>query len=196
MRKVTRLLRGMKSRSIQKRYPQYQIGRGTYGDPDIVSLGEGAVLRIGAYCSIAGGVKIFLVGDHRTDWVTTYPFSVFCKSVRSIPGHPRTKGDVIIGNDVWIGTDATILSGVTVGDGAVVGYGSVVTHDVPPYGIVAGNPARMVRKRFNEPTITRLLRIRWWAWDEKKLERFLPLLLSSNIEAFLKAAEAEETSPP
>ena len=84
-----------------------------------------------------------------------------------------------------------ILSGVTIGDGAVVGVRAVVTKDVPAYGIVAGNPARLVRKRFDESTIERLLGIAWWTWDDRKIERFMPLLLNDKIDDFLQAAEAE-----
>ncbi|HEX5127349.1 MAG TPA: CatB-related O-acetyltransferase, partial [Rhodocyclaceae bacterium] len=133
-------------KTLQQRYPQYSIGRGTYGDDLLVrNWNEGTTLRIGNYCSIAAGVKIYLGGEHRTDWVTTYPFSALWPEAAHIEGHPRSKGDVTIGNDVWIGTEAMILSGVTIGDGAVIGARAVVSRDVPPYAIVAGNPASVVR---------------------------------------------------
>jgi len=180
-----------KKKNIQERYPQYEIGRGTYGKPQISSWGEGATLRIGAFCSIASGVNIYLGGEHRIDWVTTYPFSVLWKAAKHIKGHPKTKGDVIIGNDVWIGAGAVILSGVTVGDGAVIGTNAVVTKNVPPYAIVAGNPARIAKKRFDEETIYHLLKIRWWEWGDNRIEKFLPLLLDNNIEKFLRVAEQD-----
>jgi len=180
-----------KKKDIRERYPQYEIGRGTYGRPKISSWGERATFRIGAFCSIAHGVKIYLGGEHRTDWVTTYPFNYLWKSAKHIKGHPKTKGDVIIGNDVWIGAGAVILSGVTVGDGAAIGNNAVVAKDVPPYAIVAGNPASIVRKRFDEETIHHLLKIKWWEWEDNRIEKFLPLLLNSNIEEFLKVVDKD-----
>lgn len=178
-----------KKRSLQDRYPQYRIGKWTYGNPRIRSWGEGATLEIGAFCSIAEGVKIFLGGEHRIEWATTFPFTVLWESARHIKGHPKTKGDVIIGNDVWLGADSVILSGVTIGDGAVVGARSVITNDIPPYAIVAGNPARMVKKRFDDPTIGRLLEVRWWEWEDSRIEEALPLLLNADIRVFLESVE-------
>lgn len=173
--------------------PQYGYarGRGTYGTPRIFHWGEAARLSIGAYCSIAEGVQIFLGGNHRTDWVTTYPFTALWPQAASIPGHPATRGDVVIGNDVWIGNEAVILSGVRIGDGAVIGAAAVVSRDVAPYTIVAGNPARPVRTRFPEATVRRLLALRWWDWDERRIERYLPLMLCERVEEFLDRAEAE-----
>lgn len=135
-------------------------------------------------------MQIFLGGEHRVDWLTTYPFSVFWAEARHIEGHPRIKGDVVIGNDVWIGTDAMILSGVTIGDGAVIGAGAVVGKDVPPYSIVIGNPGVVVRRRFTEEVIGRLLAIQWWNWDDDRIKKVLPLLLSDDPEPFLAAAAA------
>ena len=179
--------------SLQERYPQYKIGRGTYciGEPQVVvyDWGEGAVLHIGAFCSIAVGVKIYLGGEHRIDWVTSYPFSVLWQAGKHIKGHPKTKGDIYIGNDVWIGVDAIIMSGVTIGDGAVIGARAVVTGDVPPYSVAVGNPARVVKKRFNDETIGRLLKVNWWNWNDAQIEKALPMLLSNDIERFLHFAE-------
>jgi len=121
-----------------KRYAKYDIGEWTYGYPVIKSWREGTTLRIGRFCAIADGVTILLGGEHRVDWATTYPFSRLFKEARQYTGHPRSKGDVVIGHDVWIGNDALILSGVNVGNGAVVAAGSVVAHDVAPYSIVGG----------------------------------------------------------
>jgi len=182
--------------SLQERYPQYEIGRGTYciGEPQVVvyNWGEGAVLHIGAFCSIAVGVKIYLGGEHRIDWVTTYPFSILWQAGKHIKGHPKTKGDIYIGNDVWIGVDAIIMSGVNIGDGAVIGARTVVTNDVPPYSVAVGNPARVVKKRFNDETIGRLLKINWWNWNDAQIEKALPMLLSNNIEGFLHFAEDDQ----
>jgi acetyltransferase-like isoleucine patch superfamily enzyme len=168
-------------------FPNYKIGRWTYGSPKVLSWGEGATLEIGAFCSIAKGVKIFLGGEHRTDWITTYPFGVVWKR-NEIKGHPSTKGDVVIGNDVWLGEDCTILSGVKIGDGAVVGTGAIVVQDVPPYAIVFGNPARVMRYRFDKNTIESLLEIQWWNWSDEKITDNLPLLSNSDIGKFIKKA--------
>jgi len=178
-----------KTQNLQEKYPQYEVGRETYGSPEVLTWNEGATLKIGAFCSIAEGVKIFLGGEHRIDWVTTYPFNLLWEKGKHITGHPRTKGDVIIGNDVWIGSEAIIMSGVKIGDGAVIGTRSVVTKDVAPYAIVAGNPARLIRNRFEDETIHRLIELKWWDWTNEKIEEMLPLLLSSDIDAFIAGAK-------
>ena len=189
LRRIRRAFRKSTHPDLASRYPDLPIGRGTYGDLRIQKWG-GTQLTIGAYCSFAEGVRILLGGEHRTDWVTTYPFNVFNAAGRHIPGHPRTKGDVRIGSDVWVGTEALILSGVTIGDGAVIGARAVVARDVPPYGVVSGNPARVVKYRFPDDVIARLLQVKWWAWDEARVERAIPDLLQGDIEAFLARAES------
>jgi virginiamycin A acetyltransferase len=166
-----------------KRYAKYEIGDWTYGKPRIRSWREGATFKIGRFCSIADGVTILLGGEHRVDWVTTYPVNILFGGER-VPGLPTTKGDVVIGNDVWIGQDALILSGVQIGNGAVIAARSVVKDDVLPYSIVAGNPAQHIKFRFSKSVIDDLQDIAWWNWPLSKIEEALPLLLSSNIEAF------------
>jgi len=178
---------------VQQKFKKYQIGEWTYADDlEVLDWGEGAMLQIGKYCSIAVGVKIFLGGEHRTDWVTTFPFNCFWDSAKQIKGHPRTKGNVTIGNDVWIGRDAMIMSGVTIGDGAVIGAGSVVAKDVRPYGIVVGNPANELKRRFSDEVVAKLNEIRWWDWERARIENALPLLLSTNLDQFIEASEAGE----
>ncbi len=163
------------------------VGAGTYGEP-IVHFRKCANLRIGAYCSIGGDVHIFLGGNHPVDWVTTYPFGVLRADASHLARAPESKGDVTIGNDVWIGDGAAILSGVTIGNGAVIGARAVIAKDVPPYAIVVGNPAKVVRYRFEPEQIEALERIAWWNWPEQKLARALPLLLSGDIAGFIAAA--------
>jgi len=162
---------------------KYEVGRGTYGEPSILDWEEHTTLKVGSFCSIAGGVQIFLGGNHRADWITTYPFSVFRETAKHIDGHPASRGDVIIGLDVWIGHGAVILSGVHIGNGAVIGASAVVTRDVPAYSIVAVNPAKVVRLRFSENEISILQSLEWWSWDESKLDSAMPYLLNGDISA-------------
>lgn len=168
----------------------WSVGDFTYGLPEILMWGNDGKLFIGKYCSIGGYVKIILGGNHRADWVTTYPFSYFRDDAKHIPGHPYSNGDIVIGNDVWIGLGCTILSGVTIGDGAILAAHSVITKDVAPYAIVGGNPARLIRNRFSDEQIASLLAISWWNWPEDKLSRFMRSLLSSDIDNFISEARA------
>ena len=188
-RVLRRLRRGSEPTMLADAFPQYAIGRGSYGGLSVIEFGEGAKLRVGAYCSIAAQVTVLLGGEHRTDWVTTYPFSELDQRFAQIEGHPRTKGDVEIGNDVWVGREALILSGVKIGDGAVVAARAVVTRDVPAYAIVAGQPAKMLRHRFPEDVVERLLRIAWWDWPPERVTVAIPHLLATDITGFLEAVE-------
>jgi acetyltransferase-like isoleucine patch superfamily enzyme len=173
------------------RYSFYDIGDWTYGWPEILSWGEKKTIKIGKFCSIAPGVIILLGGEHNVNWVSAYPFNSFFKSAKGYTGHPRSKGDVIIGNDVWIGRGALILSGVTIGDGAVIGANSVVSRHVAPYSITAGNPAKHIRYRFNERSIKALEQIAWWNWPLSRIEEAFPLLMSPNIEEFIQKYESD-----
>jgi acetyltransferase-like isoleucine patch superfamily enzyme len=168
---------------------KFKIGEYTYGVPRIFFINDEANLEIGKFCSISSGVEIFLGGNHRTDWITTYPFNVlntdFPNAV-DILGHPATKGSVKIMNDVWIGGSVTILSGVTIGNGAVLGNGSVITKDVGPYEIWVGNPARLVRKRFSDEDIKLLLELKWWDWSIDKINLHVKDLCSDNFDALRK----------
>ena len=158
--------------------------RHSYGSPQFFQWGEGAKYQVGNFCSIGFGVQIFLGGNHRTDWVSTFPFGHTAREVFKDPveGHPTTKGDVVLKNDVWIGANATIMSGVTIGNGAVVANSSVVTKDVPDYCIVAGNPARVVKKRFTDAQIQALLENPWWNLPDDEIVRLVPLLCSPNVD--------------
>jgi acetyltransferase-like isoleucine patch superfamily enzyme len=177
----------------------FEIGDYTYGTPIILWWGENARLIIGKFCSIAGGVSIYLGGNHRTDWVTTYPFLAWPDTwteASGILGHPATRGNVVIGNDVWLGNECVILSGVTIGDGAVVATHAIVTKDVPPYTIVAGNPARVIRKRFKDEHVEALLKIRWWDWPLDHIKRSLVFLLNDDIEGFIRYVELSNIPSP
>jgi len=175
------------------RYPGYSIGVGSYGIPMVHDWHEGATLRIGAYTSIADDVHIFLGGQHRTDWVSSYPFPAFLDDARAIPNYGGSRGDVNVGNDVWLASGCTILSGVTVGDGAVVAARSVVSRDVEPYSIVAGNPARHIRYRFEQATCEALLASAWWAWSEEEVRRIVHLLCSDDLSAFLAYVDGRKS---
>lgn len=163
--------------------------RYTYGLENLIvkSWGEGASLHIGSFCSIADRVEIFLGGNHRTDWVTTYPFGHINEEAFKWhgKGHPSTKGDVIIGNDVWLGSQCTILSGVTIGNGAVVAAKAVVHKDVPDYCIVAGNPAKVIKQRFTNKQIEALNKNPWWELPDAEIKKLLPLLCSGKIDDFI-----------
>ncbi len=161
-----------------------EIGDFTYGKPEILHWGEPTKLKIGKFCSIADGVKIFLGGNHRSDWITTYPFSALTTEwpeAKDIIGHPASNGNVVIGNDVWIGNGAVILSGVKIGDGAIVGANAVIRKNVPPYSIFIGNPAIEIRKRFDKETIERLLNIKWWDWPIEKIRDNVASLCNTDL---------------
>ena len=164
----------------------------TYGRPTILWENTNAKLVIGNFCSIASGVTVYLGGNHRTDWVTTYPFGHVNQHIFNNfngIGHPSSKGDVIIGNDVWISDNVTIMSGVNIGDGAVIANNSHVVNDVEPYSLVGGNPSKLIKYRFTPQQIENLLKIKWWYWDIKKINKFTPLLCNSNIDEFIQESK-------
>lgn len=153
-------------------------------------------LIIGKFCSIASGTK-FIMGsaNHRLSSVTTYPFHVFGKAwAQRTPEHLSQlpfKGDTIIGHDVWFGRECVIMPGIKIGDGAIIAAYSVVTKDVDPYCVVGGNPARLIKKRFDDELIDILLRLKWWDFDDEHLLEFLPLLCDSDLEKVRQACLQE-----
>ncbi|MDF1646202.1 MAG: CatB-related O-acetyltransferase [Legionellaceae bacterium] len=153
-------------------------------------------LIIGKFVQIAHGVQIITSSaNHPMDGISTYPFSVFGEPWSNAyePKWPN-KGDTHIGDDVWIGHQALIMPAVSIGPGAIIGSGSVVTKDVPPYTLVAGNPAKIIRKRFDETTIETLLEIQWWHWPIETITNNLKHITTSNIEQLKKIAENSDLS--
>jgi len=179
---------------FKKRYPNYKIGSNCYGTPQVKHPHPDATLTIGSYCSIAKNVQIFLGGNHRIDWVSTYPFPTFFEEGKNIEFDVTSKGSVTIGSDVWLCENSTILSGVTVGHGAVVANGAIVTKHVAPYSIVAGNPAKHIRWRFDEKTRILLLESAWWNWPEEEVIKIIPLLCSDNVDGFINYAKSRKLS--
>ena len=166
--------------------------RGTYFDRNvnIISWSDQYQIRLGKYNSIGRDCNFFLHANHRVDWITTSsqlwgPVDQETSDLHMKMGHPSCKGDIIIENDVWIGANSTIMSGVRIGNGCVVGAGSTVTKDIPPYSIVAGNPAKIVKKRFTEDQIEKLLEISWWEWEEQKIKDSAMILWSNGIDGFI-----------
>ena len=140
------------------------VGKGTYGGLNVLNFDGTTQLRIGNYCSIGPEVLFVPSADHYTDRISTFPFHAKCISTDALEG--IGKGDIIVEDDVWIGCRATVLSGVRIGQGSVVAAGSVVTKDVPPYAIVGGVPARVIKYRFEPEMIEELLKIDYSRLDE------------------------------
>lgn len=153
------------------------------GDPE-------AKIQVGNYTSIAADVEFIVGGNHRTDWVSSFPF----RHILDMPGyeqdgHPASNDPIVVGSDVWIGRSALIVSGVSIGDGAVVAAGSVVARDVEPYTIVGGSPARPLKRRFSPDASARLLEIRWWDWPEAEVLEVVPLLNGATLDEFFEYCE-------
>jgi virginiamycin A acetyltransferase len=147
----------------------------------------GDKLIIGKFCAIARGVKFIMNGaNHKITGFSTYPFQIFGNGWERVQPQADEfpfKGDTVIGNDVWIGYEAVIMPGVKIGDGAIVAAKAVVTKEVPPYSIVGGNPATLLRQRFSDETIKQLLEIAWWHWDIEKITRNLDKIVGADIDA-------------
>jgi len=149
-------------------------------------------LVIGRFCAIARGARFVMNGaNHALDGLSTYPFQIFGQGWEAgfdpADYAAGRRGDTIVGNDVWIGMEAMILPGVTIGDGAIVAARAVVSRDAPPYAVVAGNPARVVRERFPAGEVERLLKLRWWDWDTAKITRNLALIRGRDVAALERA---------
>lgn len=147
-------------------------------------------LIIGKFCSIACKAKFLMTsGNHTMKSLSSYTFPIFYEEwgldVAHITEAWDNKGGIIIGNDVWIGYDAVIMSRVSIGDGAIIGTRAVVTKDVPPYTIVGGIPAKVIRKRFSDDIISKLLKIKWWDWPAEKIRANIQDIQSGNIDELI-----------
>lgn len=151
----------------------------------------GDKLIIGKFCAIAKDVKFIMNGaNHKISGFSTYPFQIFGQGWEKVmprPGELPFKGDTIVGNDVWIGYDSTIMPGVTIGNGAIIASKSVVTKNVPDYCIVGGNPAQIVKYRFDQTTIVQLLKIAWWNWPADKITQHLTSIVDCNLDMLKNA---------
>ncbi|WP_185984832.1 CatB-related O-acetyltransferase [Aureimonas mangrovi] len=185
--------------------PNIEVGEYTYYDDPADALAFenrnvthhyeflGDRLVIGRFCAIAAGATFVMNGaNHVMGGLSTFPFNIFGNGweegfdVDSVLG--QTRGDTVIGSDVWIGEGATILPGVTIGSGAVIGARAVVARDVPPYAIVAGNPARLKRSRFEAQQVERLLALAWWDWSAEKIGRNIAAIRGADVETLEQAA--------
>ncbi|EKD71290.1 MAG: Chloramphenicol acetyltransferase [uncultured bacterium] len=147
----------------------------------------GDKLIIGKFCQIATNVRFIMNGgNHAINGFSTFPFSAFGSEWSNVPLEAQSKGDTIVGNDVWIGNSATIMPGIKIGDGAIIATNSVITKDVAPYTIVGGNPAKLIRKRFDDETIQTLLKMKWWDWDIEKITKNARDIATGNVELLSK----------
>lgn len=184
--------------------PNIEIGDYTYydrrnTDPEAfekenVIFALTAKLTIGKFCQIAYGTKFVLEdANHQMNGFSTYPFFVFgmltdlCPEWKNYHVELPKKGDTVIGNDVWFGHESMIMPGVTVGNGAIIAARSVVVKDVPPYSIVGGNPAKVLKMRFKEAVIERIQKVKWWDWDYDKITRNIAKIAAADIEALENA---------
>lgn len=172
---------------ILKRKGIVKFGRGTYGVPEVRTFEhDPTTLTVGNYSSIASGVVFILGGNHPLDRVTTYPL----RDKLGLPGagkdgFPSSSGPIVVGSDVWIASNVTVLSGVTIGHGSVVCAGALVANDIPPFSIVGGVPARVIRTRYDDERIQQLLEVSWWEWSEDRIREAVPCITGTDVDEFL-----------
>ncbi|MFL6024493.1 MAG: CatB-related O-acetyltransferase [Marmoricola sp.] len=157
--------------------------------------GEGAPVHLGAYSGCHYTVTVITGGQHHLDWVSLlHAHEAEDGSWVHAENHVADRGPVVIGSDVWVGFEAVIMSGVTIGHGAAVAARAMVTKDVEPYAVVGGNPARLIRYRFDEPTREALLRIAWWDWSKAKVRAHAHLIHSPDVEEFIRLHDPDASS--
>lgn len=183
--------------------PNIKIGDYTYYDgrshaesfeTENVIFARSCRLTIGKFCQLAYGTK-FLLSDanHQMNGFSTFPFFIFGQLGEGCPEWEdyeiilSNKGDTVVGNDVWFGHESAVMPAVKIGDGAIIAARAVVTKDVPPYTIVGGNPARVIRKRFSDEIISQLIEIQWWNWNYEKITRNIRAIVGGDIQALLRA---------
>lgn len=186
--------------------PLIEVGEFTYyDDPDDPTAFETRNvlyhygperLVIGRYCALGTGVRFIMNGaNHRVDGPSTFPFPImggdWAAHFDLLTDLPN-RGDTVVGNDVWFGHGVTVMPGVRIGHGAVIATGSVVTTDVPDYAIAGGNPARLIRHRYSEEEITRLLAVSWWDWPTGHITQHVRTIMSGTVEDLEAAAPAPE----
>lgn len=178
---------------IRQNTGKYNIGKHSYG---VISIEDDHLLdniTVGNFCSVGPGVEVMVIEwGHNTDWITTYPFESFSNkwsNVKKIIPYKRSPRNITIGNDVWIGKGVVIMSGVKIGDGACIGTSTVVSKDVPPYTIAVGAPMKLVRQRFSDTDVKFLLDIKWWNWDDEKINEYVDLISSGSIIELRKKYE-------
>lgn len=193
----TTLARPTDSLNFRKRFPHtrinpgshisiignIEIGEYTYGQMDIICFNKTDSVKIGKFCSIASGVKIFGGGEHKKELISTFPLKYFFQNY-DIDPNVCSKGPAVIGNDVWIGTNSIVLSGVNISDGSIIGAGSVVSRNIPPYAIAAGNPIQIIGFRFSKEIIDKIILISWWNWPIDKIKNNINLFYE-NIDVFI-----------
>ncbi len=155
-------------------------------------------LVIGSFCSIASGVKFMLGGTqgHNYGWIASYPLDFLEEDFdgynKVAPKAQKLKGDTVIGNDVWIGVEAMIMPGITIADGSVIGARSLITKNIGPYEIWGGNPAKLIKKRFSDEDIEKLLQIKWWDWEIEKIKENLTLIRSNDVNGLWNRVQAKK----
>jgi len=177
-RKKWRKLNAHNTTSAKNRFPLsvVTVGNHSYGSLNVLTYGEENILRIGDFCSIGPGCTFVLKADHPTGNISTFPFKV---KILKQNYEAISKGDIIVDDDVWIGCNATVLSGVHIARGAIIAAGSVVSENVPPYAIVGGVPARVIKYRFSEKIIEELMKVDFKQLNEEKIKDYIDTLYTS-----------------
>lgn len=172
--------------------PDIEVGEFSYGPLNIAKAYSGCKLKIGNFCSFGQGITIAFWGRHQMGDVSTYPFAhLHGKGWPPVSCTPVDGEDVYIGNDVWIGHNAIIMQGAEISDGAVIGANSIVGGYIEPYSVAVGNPAKEIKKRFNDARINALLTIKWWNWPIEKIKEHLQVISSPDISQLYNIWESE-----